>query len=218
MFNFDPAKYADAASDDGYVYIQGGCEEQFMNKLESLVKVIKSPNSPDTFSFKPTDEDEKELFKAFRVIYDIEEMTVSRHHILYYRNDMPSYPHKDRKSLQYSCAIGIENTKESSLFLWPNASLDENTGSHWRDYVESKGGQEIINNETEATEPVQFSTQRGDVIFFPGSRMYHHRSNTENVIIYYIAVNEYGMYDRSASRQERKHSGKLAPPPPDLIK
>jgi len=218
MFKFDPAKYTDALSKNGYAYIQDGCEEQFMDKLESFVKTIKSPNAPDTFSFKPMDEDQDELFRAFRVIYEIEEVTVSRHHVLYYRENMPSYPHKDRKSLQYSCAIGIENTNQSSLFLWPDAPLDENTGSHWRDYVESKGGQETINNEIQTTEAVELSTERGDVIFFPGSRMYHHRSNTEGVSIYYIAVNEYGIYDRTASRQERKNAGKMASPPPGLIK
>ena len=48
--------------------------------------------------------------------------------------------------------------------------------------------------------------------------MYHHRSNSEGVIIYYIGVNEFGIYDRTASRQERKNPGEMAPPPVDLIK
>jgi len=218
MFKFDPTKYGEVLSNSGHIYIQDGCDEQFMNKLQNLTKTIKSEDGPENFSFIPTGEDQNELFKTFRVLCGVEEMTISRHHILHYRKDMPSYPHKDRKSLQYSCAIGIENTKHSSLFLWPDAPLDENSGSHWRDYVDSKGGQGIIDKEIQATEPVKISTEPGDLVFFPTSRMYHHRSNTEGIIIYYIAVNEFGIYDRTASRQERKNPGEMTPPPVDLIK
>lgn len=218
MFKFDPTRYRNALANCGYIHIQDGCDEEFMNKLQSLSKTIKSEDSPETFSLMPTGENQEELFKTFRVLCGVEEMTISRHHILYYRKDMLSYPHKDRKSLQYSCAIGIENTKDSSLFLWPDAPLDENSGSHWRDYVDSRGGQGIIDKEIQATEPVRISTGPGDLVFFPGSRMYHHRSNTEGVIIYYIAVNEFGIYDRTASRQERKNSGEMAPPPAQWVK
>jgi len=217
MFNFDPIDYADCLREFGYLHIPGGCGENFLHKLEDFVRTIESDDPPEDFSFLPQGDDRNAILETFQMLIGNDDLTISRHHVLHYRKEMPSYPHKDRRSLEYSCAIGIRSTKDSRLLLWPSASLDENMGVHWRDYVVAVGGQAAVERAIRDSKPIEIDTVRGDVVFFPSNRMYHERTNPEGVIIYYIAVNTYGIYDRIASRQERADPGSAAPPPPQHI-
>ena len=217
MFIFDAEKFRGRLKRDGYVYVSGGCDENFLGKLERMLHSIEAGTGPDVYSLVPEGNDKQRLFDVMAAMTGEKDFTVSRHHILFYQG-ITSYPHKDRKSLQYSCAIGLRPSRTSRLVLWPYAAQDENTGSHYRDYVEFKGGQEAIEKEVAATPPVMFDVQRGDAVFFAGSRMYHDRTSPEGIAIYYLAVNTYGLYDRAASRQERKPDNTpLAPPPARVI-
>ena len=217
MFNFDPNDHSSCLRKFDYLHIPGGCGENFLHKLEDFVKKIESNDPPETFSFLPQGDDHNAILKTFQILIGNDDLTISRHHILHYRKEMPSYPHKDRRSLEYSCAIGIRSTIDSRLLLWPSAPLNENMGAHWRDHVVAMGGQSEIERATRDNRPIEIATERGDVVFFPSSRMYHERTNPEGVMIYYIAINTYGIYDRSASRQERADPGDAAPPPPQHI-
>ncbi|MBI96528.1 hypothetical protein CL656_05230 [bacterium] len=204
MFSFDSTKYLGVLKRNEYLIIRNGCTKNFLTKLDSLLSKILEGDNVKTFSLIPDQEEMEVALKVFSDLSGDKELTISRHHLMHYRPGMTSNPHKDRKSLQYGCAIGVDSPEDSKLLLWPDGNLDENTGNHYRDYIDSLGGVDKVNDLVSQTKPQEIFTGKGDLVFFPASKMFHCRKNPLGSSVYYLDVNSYGLNDREASMQERR--------------
>ena len=203
MFKFNPYDYKGVLKRNEFIYVKDAVCDSVLLELKQFLEQIKSDNPPDDFSYLPKRNYLKNLMDVYSILTESKNLTISRNHIMYYRKGMTSIPHKDRKSLQYACAIGISSTPESRLLLWPEASTDENEGNSYYEYAKVNGGQSFIDEIVSKSKPVELYTGPGDVVFFPGSRMFHGRKSPIDSSVYYIDVNTYGLNDRESSRQER---------------
>ena len=204
MFKFSASDIKADWDENGYCYVRDGCDPTVLNQLQKRFDLICSESvSPEAYEYLPESNLLSSGIAMLRELTSSNSLTISRKNIMYYRENMNSPAHKDRKSLQYAVAIGIFNPPDSRLLLWPDANRDPNEGDHYKSYTKRIGSQEQIDSYLSNIDPVAFATDPGDVVIFPGNSMFHRRINPLGSCVYYLDFNAWGLDDRSPSMQER---------------
>lgn len=204
MFNFSAAEVQAQWHEMGYCFVRNGCDSSLLTKLIKRYElIVAGGDSPELYEFLPDSALLQYGVETLKQLTSSKHLTVSRKNIMYYRKGMHSPAHKDRKSLQYAVAIGVNNPFGSRLLLWPDANRDVNVGNHYRIYTEKMGSQEEVDAYLSTIEPVSLATNPGDVVIFPGNSMFHQRVNPLKACVYYLDFNEWGIDDRNPSMQER---------------
>jgi len=206
VFGVDPKLYANRFSRNGYVYIPFALTDEMALSIMDFYRDIEAGSGPDVYRYDFTDEQLDEIRTFYGVVAGIgNELTISRNYLNIY-HEIETHPHKDRLSLAYNMGLGLLSGPNSRVMLWPEASLEENTGENYGDYVRRVGGQDKITEELSKSAPISLALDLGDVVLFPGNRMYHHRLNPAGTVIYYFSFNETGMADRGPNRFERSQA------------
>src|SRR5262249_11976125 len=140
LFDFDPAHYAPAFAERGFVHIPRGLTEEFSELLVPQVEdYLRGGLMPD---FAVGDKQQalyqlpngpgfdRELFKAVGVVggLDPRDLVLSERHIKAYEpHAVPDPPaHKDRFASQIAVGFSIRVPEGSALVLYPDDSLEVN--------------------------------------------------------------------------------------------
>jgi hypothetical protein len=206
VFDFDPADYAAAYGDEGYVHIREGMSREFHAALVEYAERELTSHKLDDFAIKGTKEqslydfpDEVDVSELYDVVcatcgLDRANVTLSERHIqIYEANAAPEPPaHKDRFPSQVSMGFSISIPADSKLVLYPYSHRETNpfnTSAGLRRHLQPDELPEVALKD--ARELVLDDRDR-DVVMFPGSTTWHLRRNAANALNLYLKFNDFG--------------------------
>ena len=221
MFDFDPAFYAPAFAERGFVHIPRGLTEGFFELLAAQVEgclrgglmpafavgdkqqaVYQLPRGPDF---------DRELFEAVGVVcgLDTPDMVLSEHHVKTYEpHAVPDPPaHKDRFASQVAVGFSIRVPEGSALVLYPDESLEVNPFNSSKELRASLSPERLPETSLADAGRVVIHDAPRDVIMFRGNAIWHLRSRPAGTTMLYLKFNVFncdplGEDPSTASRRE----------------
>jgi hypothetical protein len=207
VFDFDPAEYAAAYRDDGYVHIRGGLSAEFHASLVEYAERELTSHKLDDFAIKgkkeqslydfPAEVDIGELYEVVCGTCGLDRATVtlSERHIQIYEADAAPEPpaHKDRFPSQVSMGFSISIPAESRLVLYPYSHRETNpfnTSAGLRRHLQPDEYPEVVLKD--ARELV-LDDQDRDVVMFHGNNTWHLRRNAAHALNLYLKFNDFGL-------------------------
>ena len=151
MFNFAPSDYAREFAANGFVVVENGVSDQFLNYADEQIGEWVQAGDISTskrrlkqeflFSFSDDRNILSELVETIGQLTGLlsNDLIISERHLKIYREDAPQnpLPHKDRKGTQLAVGIPIGVSITSRLILYPFHELDENSYDSYDDFLAS---------------------------------------------------------------------------------
>jgi hypothetical protein len=207
MFQFDPARYAPAFAEEGYVHIPQGLTREFFGLLLRQVEEYKAtkPLTQHTVGDKtqalyqlPEPEGEgvdyhRELVDVVAAVcgLDPREVVLSERHIKSY--DLTAAPnplaHKDRFASQISVGFSVHVTAGSTLVLYPDDLREVNPFNSSTEMRASLGPDHAPEPALAEARRVEIRDTPGDVIVFRGHSTWHLRANPAGTTMLYLKLN-----------------------------
>ena len=206
MFDFDPAQYARAFEEQGYVHVPTGLTRRFFEQLLVQIEeyVASKPLKEYTVGDKtqalyelPEAEDgndyHRELVEMVAAVcgLDPREVVMSERHIKSYDQNAAPNPraHKDRFASQISVGFSIKVNEGSSVVLYPDDLLEVNPFNSSTEMRASFGPDRAPEAALATAHRVDIHDQPRDVIFFRGHSTWHLRSNPAGTVMLYFKFN-----------------------------
>ena len=207
VFDFDAAAYRERYREQGWVYIPGGMDGEFLAEVTSFTqrsfgdhvvtgKAISGAKSQALYDFPAAVDFPDHLFDVVAEVAGLQRatMTLSERHIKAYDADAPANPtaHKDRLASQVSVGLSISVPEASYLVLYPNTDRSPNPSNVSSALLERLPAERHPDVILRDAEEVRIDDAPGDVVMFEGSSMWHLRRNPANTINLYLKFNDFG--------------------------
>jgi len=207
IFNFAPSDYAREFAANGFVVVENGVSDRFLNyAVEQIGEWVKAGDISTSnrhlkqeflFSFPDDRNILSELVETIGQLTGLlaDDLIISERHLKIYREDAQQnpLPHKDRKGTQLAVGIPIDVSIESRLILYPFHELDENSYDSYDDFLASLPEDKRPEKALRDITPLSIDTKRGDLIVFLGSRIWHERTNAAGSKLLYLKMNALGL-------------------------
>jgi hypothetical protein len=204
MFNFDPASYADAFANRGYVYIAKGLTQEFYGQLVKHVDGSLGKNRLKDFALgdkqqalyeflEPNHYDELREVVATICGLDTTSLLVAERHIKAYDGGADPYPlaHKDRFGSEVAVGFSIHVPEGSTLVLYPEHDVGANPFNSTAELRSSFCAHTAPELELKNARRVEIHDKPRDVILFTGSAMWHLRERAAGTTVIYLKLNTY---------------------------
>ncbi len=204
MFDFDPASYADAFANRGYVHIAEGLAEEFYARLVKYVDEASGSNRLKDFALgnkqqtlyeflEPDHYDELREAVATICGLDGASMLVAERHIKAYEADAAPYPlaHKDRFGSEVAVGFSVHVPQGSTLVLYPEYDVGANPFNSTAELRSSFWAHTAPEPGLKTARRVEIRDKPRDVMVFTGSAMWHVREHAANTTVLYLKLNTY---------------------------
>jgi hypothetical protein len=204
MFNFDPASYADAFANRGYVHIAKGLTQEFHSQLVRHIHESFRQNHLKDFArgdkqqalyefLEPNHYHELQEVVATICGLDTASLLVSERHIKGYEADADPYPlaHKDRFGSEVAVGFSIQVPEGSTLVLYPEHDVGANPFNSSAELRSSFCAHTAPELELKNARRVEIHDKPRDVMLFRGSAMWHLRERAAGTTVIYLKLNTY---------------------------
>lgn len=202
MFDFDPASYADAFAQRGYIHIAEGLTQEFYARLAKYVDEASGKSQLKDFALggkqqtlyeflEPGHYDELREAVATICGLDATSLLVAERHIKAYEADAAPNPlaHKDRFGSEVAVGFSIHVPQGSTLVLYPDHDVSANPFNSTAELRASFRPHTAPEPALKHARRVEICDKPRDVMVFTGSAMWHVREQPAGTTVLYLKLN-----------------------------
>jgi hypothetical protein len=206
VFAFEPADYREQYVAEGYLHIEQGVDPEFLRVLREFAagrfqahlvegRAIGGRKSQSLYEFPPEVDYRRDVLDPIATLCGLrhDTMTLSERHIKAYDPEAPPepLPHKDRYASQASVGLSIEVPEGSHLVVYPYDETDLNPYNVSAAYLTSLPPHRRPEVALKSAREIVVYDKPGDVMVFPGNRLWHLRRRPARAVNLYLKVNDF---------------------------